>query len=121
MKKLPDDRTEKELLDIFGKNIKTRRKDTKWSQEYLAEKAHVSKNTISDIEKGEKFVHAKTLVNLAKALETEPYELLKPDNVVPDKNMDIITKFKNRMNDAVNEAGERFITEMNQENPDQEK
>ena len=64
----------------------------RWSQPYLAEKIGVSVATISGIERCIKFVEASTLVLLARALHTEPYELLKPKDVVPDKAEDIVTK-----------------------------
>jgi len=85
-------KTEQELKALFGKNIKIRREDRKWSQETLGEKAGVGRNTISDIESGQDFVGAKTLLNLALALETQVYELFKPDNVQPDNAYEILTK-----------------------------
>ncbi len=67
-------KTEQELKVLFGNNIKQQRKRKNWSQEELAEKIGVSRNTVSDIEKGQDFVGAKTLLNLAVALDTEVYE-----------------------------------------------
>ena len=93
--------TEQKLKKILGINIKTRREFKGWSQEQLAEKANVSKNTISDIETGQKFARAKTLVYLANVFGTYVYELLKPENVIPDNNNDILVKYGKDVNDAI--------------------
>ena len=102
-------KTEQDLKSIFGKNVKIRRESRGWSQEVLAEKAKVSKNTISDIETGQKFARAETLICLANALETAVYELLKPADIVPDKASDIITKYSDEVRDAVERIGNRYL------------
>ena len=84
-----------------------------WNQETLAEKAGVSKNTISDIETGQKFARANTLVRLAEVLQTEVYELLKPDNVMPDKSADILAKYGEEVKEAVEKIGNLYIEKMN--------
>ena len=105
-------KTEQELKDIFGKNVKTRRESRKWSQEFLSEKVNVSKNTISDIESDHKFVHAKTLINFAIAFETEVYELFKPPDVLPDKSIDIFAKFNEEIRKTVEKIGNSYIEKM---------
>ena len=102
-------KNEKELKKILGNNVSTRRDRMNWTQEELSYKAGVSKNTISDIENGQKFARANTLVNLAKALETEVYELLKPDDVKPDKTADIIAKYGEEVREAVENIGNRYM------------
>jgi len=98
-----------ELKDTLGQNIKTRRNRNGWSQEKLSDKADVSKNTISDIENGQKFARANTLVKLANALETEVYELVKPENILPDKNADIIAKYAEEVREAVDQIGNSYM------------
>jgi transcriptional regulator with XRE-family HTH domain len=100
---------EQKLMAIFGMNVRTRREKMGLTQEELSEKVGVSKNTISDIEGGQKFAHAKTLVCLAKALETEVYELLKPANVKPDKAADIIAKYADEVRNFVGELEKTYI------------
>ena len=102
--------TEQELKNIFGKNVFNRRARKGWNQELLAEKTDVSKNTISDIETGQKFARAGTLIKLAEALETEVYELFKPAGVKPDNNKDIIIKYTQQVKEAVDEIA-NFYTE----------
>ena len=100
---------EQELLNNFAYNIRTRRERRCWTQEILSVKAEVTKNTISDIETSQKFARAKTLVKLAKAFETEVYELLKPRNVIPDYPEDIISKYDEEVKDAVDEVAKRYL------------
>jgi len=102
-------KTEQDLKKIFSQNIRTRRERKGWTQEALAEKTKVSKNTISDIETGDKFARAKTLVKLAIVFETEVYELLKPDYILPDKNADIIAKYGEEVREAVVKVGNRYL------------
>ena len=94
-----------ELKETLAKSIKERRCARGWSQEKLAELIGISKNSISEIEMAQNFATPDTLVKLAKALETEVYEFLKPDDVKPDKAKDKIAKFS----EEVREAGMRFL------------
>ena len=104
--------TEQELKNIFGRNVKIRRERRSWSQETLAEKADVSKNTISDIEAGQKFVRIKTMVRLAEIFETDSYELLKPDYIMPDRFEDVLAKFNEELKDAMDEIGDYYLKSM---------
>lgn len=72
--------TEKELSDIYIKNLKKYRNEKQISQERLSEKAGISPSFLSDIENGKKWGSFETLVSLANALEVEPYELLLPNS-----------------------------------------
>ena len=108
--------TEQELKFIFGKNIKLRREHKKWSQEKLSEKTGVTKNTISEIETGQKFARAKTLVMLAKAFDTAPYELLKPGNILPDRPDDILAHYSDFVLDAIEEIAKEYLVNMKRKN-----
>ena len=105
-------KTEQELKDILGRNVYKRRDRMGWNQETLAEKAGVSKNTISDIETGQKFARANTLVKLAEVLQTEVYELLKPENIMPDKSADILAKYGEEVKEAVEKIGNFYMEKM---------
>jgi len=104
--------TEEELKKVFGHNIFTFRERKGWSQELLAEKAGISKNTVSDVESGHKFVRADTLVGLAMALETKVYELFKTSDVLPDKPIDILEKYGEEVREALVEIGNAYIKKM---------
>jgi transcriptional regulator with XRE-family HTH domain len=105
-------KTEQELKEFFGKKIREQREQRKWSQDQLAEKIDVSKNTISKIEKGKTFVHANTLVKIAITFETEVYELLKPECVLPDKPADIIAKYGDDIREAVAAVNNFYMEKM---------
>ncbi len=64
-----------EFLKNFGNRIKSLRESIFLSQEDLAEKLGVHRNTLARIENGNNFVSAETLEKLAKALGVEPTEL----------------------------------------------
>ena len=51
-----------------------------YSQEKLAEKAHLSAQTLNDIEGCRRWVSAATLTKLAKTLHVAEYQLLVPEN-----------------------------------------
>jgi len=84
---------ERALKDILSGNLKKYRQRRNWSQFTLAEKINISTNFLADIEAGNTWVSAQTLVKLAQALEVEVFELLKPQNEDP-KNKKEIDKSK---------------------------
>jgi len=67
----------KKFLQNIGKNIKNLRKGKSLSQEKLGELIGLSRNYIGMIERAESNIPVLTLYKIAKALEVEPYELLK--------------------------------------------
>jgi transcriptional regulator with XRE-family HTH domain len=73
------DTEEQALRDILSLNVKKYRNRRAWSQFTLAAKIDMSTNFLADLEAGNTWVSALTLVKLAKAFEIEVYELLKPD------------------------------------------
>ena len=54
---------------ILGENIRTHRRNIKWSQEKLAEQANLHHNYIGDIERGEENVSVDALMRIAEALK----------------------------------------------------
>jgi transcriptional regulator with XRE-family HTH domain len=74
------DTEEQALRDILSGNVKKYRNRRAWSQFTLAAKIDMSTNFLADLEAGNTWVSALTLVKLAKAFEIEVYELLKPDS-----------------------------------------
>ena len=105
-------KTEQELRAILGINVKNRREHLNWSQEKLAEKTGVTRNTICDIEAGDKFARARTLVKLAMALDTQVYELFKPDGILPDKPIDIFTEFSEEVKESMVQIRNSYLKKM---------
>jgi ribosome-binding protein aMBF1 (putative translation factor) len=80
----PVDADEQALKNNLRANIKKYRHRRNWSQFTLAAKIDISTNFLADIEAGNTWVSAQTLVKLAKAFEIEAYELLKPEKEAKD-------------------------------------
>jgi transcriptional regulator with XRE-family HTH domain len=81
-----------EVRNILSENLKKLRGYRGWSQMDLAEKASLSPNFVSDIERGLKWPYPETLQNLAAAFEVAVYELFKPE----DEKSPGIDDFMNR-------------------------
>ena len=61
----------------------------------LAEKANISMNFLSEIERGNKWPSSENLQNLADSLDVEVYELFRPENAATpdiDKYMERFSK-----------------------------
>lgn len=67
------------LIDIFTENLIYYRKKRGFSQESLAEKCNLHRTYISLLERKQRNVTLKNIEKLAKALDIEPYELLKEE------------------------------------------
>ena len=61
----------------IGENIRTHRRNAKWSQEKLAEKSDLHRNYIGDIERGEENVSIDALMRVATALKVRLCDLVK--------------------------------------------
>ena len=71
---------------ILAGNIKKYRKNFGYSQEKLAEKSHLSAQTLNDIEGCRRWVSAATMTKLAKAFHIAEYQLLVPENEETTEN-----------------------------------
>jgi transcriptional regulator with XRE-family HTH domain len=112
MKKQVDER-EQELRHILSDNIKKFRSRRAWSQFNLAAKSDLSTNFLADIEAGNTWVSGLTLSKLAKVLEVEAYELLKPNNgdsIESHSKHDVLMdKFTKDLSIAVQESVEKAV------------
>ena len=63
-------------MSSIGKNIRKKRQDKSWKQEFLAEKVDVSATYIGRIERGEKMPSMETFIRIANALDAASDELL---------------------------------------------
>ena len=78
---------EQGLKNTLSCNIKKFRHRRNWSQFALATKINISTNFLADIEAGNTWVSAQTLIKLAQAFEIEAFELLKPqEEAIGSKN-----------------------------------
>jgi transcriptional regulator with XRE-family HTH domain len=68
------------ILVVIGANIRHYRGEAGLTQEQLAELAGLHRTYIGHVERAEKNVSARNIAKIARALQIEPYELLKPRN-----------------------------------------
>lgn len=62
----------------FGRNLRSRREALGFTREELSERCHLSPQNIAKIENGDRFVTIESLMNLASALNCDPYEFFIP-------------------------------------------
>lgn len=96
---------EQELRDALGKNIKFFRFRRRFSQADLAEEAHISITFLSNIERGNNFPQARTLCNLAEALDVQVWELFRGEGP-SDQEISIIDRLSEDFIKHVNLAME---------------
>jgi len=82
----------KKLRTILSNNIKHFRGKHGFSQADLAEKADISINFLSSIERGVKWPYPDTLMKIAKALKIEEFELFRQNIVITDDTSILIDR-----------------------------
>jgi len=117
------DKEEQALRDVLSANIKKYRQRRNLSQFALAAKIDISTNFLADIEAGNTWVSAQTLVKLAKAFNIAEYELLKPENV--DNNEEnqgeesqiknLITRFSQDLTEVLKDSTEKAVEHVRKE------
>ena len=65
------------ILEAFGNNVATRRRELGLSQEGLAERAGLHRTYVGSVERGERNPALKSIVKIALALGVDPGDLLK--------------------------------------------
>jgi transcriptional regulator with XRE-family HTH domain len=104
---------EQELKEKVGKNIKFFRFRRQLSQADLAGKAQISITSLSDIERGNNFPQAKTLCNLAQALDIEVWSLFRGEDTSDEKNTVLehfSEDFSRHINIAMETVRKQYIT-----------
>ena len=96
--------SEQDLRNILSVNLRKYRNHLNYTQAEFAKKVDISIPFLSDIENGKKWVSPATLTNMARALDIEVYELLKPDEKLPDNAVHIIRNYTSDINTAFGET-----------------
>jgi len=91
---------------MFGENLRILRKEKGLSQEELASRLHVVRQTISKWEKGVSVPDAELLVCLSEILET-PVSVLLGDSVEPSTESSVIGQQLEQINAALAEKNRR--------------
>ena len=66
-----------DIKALFGKNLKTLRLNAGLTQSQLAKSLGLKEVTVSNIERGIRFITAETLEKICKALKSNPSDLFK--------------------------------------------
>jgi transcriptional regulator with XRE-family HTH domain len=103
------DTDEKKCRGLLSKNIKRFRSRLGLSQLDLALELEMSTTFLSDIETGKKWVSAKTLAQISKALKIEVYELFKPDEGPQRDISAVVTKYLDDVDDTIIKSIEQSI------------
>jgi transcriptional regulator with XRE-family HTH domain len=103
------------LKDRLSYNIKRIRKMQKLSQEQLAEKANVSKDTINSIESRRVWPSDKTLSLICSALDCDVFSLFLPSESIPEGDNKIYADIKQsvtlHIKELINETLDKVIEE----------
>ena len=97
------------LRTILGTNLRNLRSRRNWSQMELAEKADISMNFLSEIERGNKWPYPDTLQNLAAALNVEVFELFRDENGAENGAGEYMNRFSNDVIIAVEQAVKKAV------------
>ena len=98
-----------QIRTILGSNLRKFRGCREWSQMELAEKADISMNFLSEIERGNKWPSSETLQNLADSLDIEIYELFRADHQINPKIGKYIERFSRDVIIAVEESVKKSL------------
>jgi transcriptional regulator with XRE-family HTH domain len=119
------DSEDQALRDILSGNVKKYRNRRAWSQFTLAAKIDMSTNFLADLEAGNTWVSALTLLKLARAFEIEAYELLKPDSETSgfsgregDGAGVLLNRFSNDLSVVLRDSLERAVEYVRKQYPD---
>ena len=98
-----------QIRAVLGENLRKFRNRRNWSQMELAEKADISMNFLSEIERGNKWPYPDTLQNLAAALNIEVFELFRNETSVENISGEYMNRFSNDVVIAVEQAINRAV------------
>jgi transcriptional regulator with XRE-family HTH domain len=93
-------KNEKDCQMVLSHNIKRFRSRVGLSQLHLALELGISTTFLSGIETGKKWVSAKTLTQIARALKIEVYELFKPEQTIRDDVSAAVAKYLDDVDDV---------------------
>ena len=101
--------TEKNIRELFSKNLKRLRLLRNISQLTLATSAGLTHNFINDIENCKKGVSAKTLAKLSVTLNVEPYQFYLPAQIPADEMQVYVNDFNSNLQILVKDLSERYL------------
>jgi len=92
------------LNSLLGLNIKQFRENSGLSQEELSERAGIAVPFLDAMERGEEWPGSSALSGIARGLDVNPYDLLKPEELASQDIKKITTKLINDITALVNQS-----------------
>ena len=93
-----------EIKKLLGKNVRQYRETIGFTQEKIAEIAGISLTYYGSVERGEKWPSSETLAGIALGLKVNPYDLLKPENIVSSEATKLTKKMLHDIQATVNQT-----------------
>ena len=103
------------IKKLLSQNVRQYRETIGFTQEKIAEIAGISMTYYGSIERGEKWPSPETLAGIALGLKVNPYDLLKPENIVSSDVHKLTDKMFQDIQSTVNQTI-RAINKSLQEN-----
>ena len=101
-----------EITIMFGSNIKFYRNLKRWSQEVLAEKVGVSKNTICEIETGKKFVHVERLSRFSEVFNIDVHKLFMSERDTANDAAGVLANISTELKEVVDDIVDKYMDNM---------
>lgn len=106
------------IYEYIRKSIKAHRRNENMTQQELANKSNITKQSVSRIERGVMYPSLDTLYDMADAMNCSVYELLPRNNVKVDDTMDkkIIYKISlctEKQKDFINKVLDAYLASEN--------
>lgn len=99
---MPPNKKQKNLYEIVGRRIRDTRKNAKLTQEELAERVHLTRTSVTNIEKGRQKLLLHTLFDLAAAMKVTVAQLM------PDQR-DEQPKIEQKLTNGLSAAEKKWI------------
>ena len=106
---------------LFGRNLERLRTGAKLSQLDLATETNLALNFINDIEKGRKWVSAKTIEKFAKTLNAKPFQFLIDPEELDDHEKETVKFYLADIADGVTKMVKEYQNSYLAEEPENEK
>jgi transcriptional regulator with XRE-family HTH domain len=105
--------TDKEIRELFSKNLKRLRGNQEISQLNLANMAGVTNAFINDIENCKKWVSPETFAQICNALNVEPFQFFLSEKNVAEEDKQVFSAYVDEFSLILNKTVNDFKVEYN--------
>jgi transcriptional regulator with XRE-family HTH domain len=101
--------SERDIRDLFGRNLKRLREMRNISQFSLANMTGLTTSFINDIENSKRGISEKTLAKLASALDVTPYRFFLPEKIPDDSFSGYVSDFRANINMVLGNLTDQYL------------